>query len=74
MVIRQRSGEVLGLNEVGARVLEELDGERSIAALVDALAEDFEVERAALAEDILAFLESLLSKGVVVTAVEEQGR
>jgi hypothetical protein len=65
VVLRQRAAEVLGLNEVGGRLFDLLDGETPVAGLLARLAEEFEVERAPLASDVLAFLSRLVEVGVV---------
>lgn len=65
VVIRQGEGEVLGLNEVGARLLAEVDGERSLAAIAEQLLAEFEVEPAVLSSDLVAFAEELAAAGVL---------
>lgn len=65
VVVRQAAGEVLVLNEVGARVLDLLDAETPVAALVDALAAEFDVDRAALERDVAAYLRDLLDAGII---------
>ena len=54
VVLRQKAGEVLVLNEVASRVLDLADGETPIAGWVEALAAEYEVERDVLERDLLA--------------------
>lgn len=65
VVIRQEAGEVLVVNEVGARVLSLLDGERTVEVVLATLAEEFEVEREKLRADLAAYLRELLLNGVI---------
>lgn len=52
------------LNAVGTFVWERADG-RSIGAIVDAMVDEFEVERARAAEDVLRFVEKLVALGAL---------
>ena len=65
VVIRQRAGEVLGLNALGARLLDALDGERSVGAIVADLAADYTVELSQLESDALEFFAELAASGLV---------
>ncbi len=65
VVIRQEAGEALVLNEVGARILDLIDGQLDVRGLTLQLLEEFEVEPKALLTDTAAFLEELLAIGVV---------
>lgn len=67
LVLRQEAAEVLGLNPVGSRVLELIDGQRSVSDLLRILEGEYEVERAELESDVLGFLGELLQD----TALEE---
>lgn len=65
VVLRQASAEVLGLNPVGARLFDLLDGRTPVGRLVDRVLGELEVDRESLERDSLAFLEELLQAGVV---------
>jgi hypothetical protein len=65
VVVRQEAGEVLVLNAVGARVMELLNKPMSAAGLVNVLAEEYDVERATLEQDLSDYLENLLNAGVI---------
>lgn len=65
MVVRQRAGEVLVLNDTGIRVLELLDGEISVGALLDILADEYQVETSELRQDIQAYLAELSAAGLI---------
>jgi hypothetical protein len=68
VVLRQNVSEVMVLNEVGARILDLADGVMPIAGWVDALFEEFEVEREILEEDVLGFASELTDAGVLELA------
>ena len=65
IVVRQAAGEVLVLSEVGARVLDLLAAGTPIGGLLDVLAAEYEVDRATLERDVIAYLQQLLDAGVV---------
>jgi hypothetical protein len=65
LVVRQSVGEVLVLNDVGTRVLDLLEAGAVVGAVVDALALEYEVDRAVLEQDVAAYLGELLDAGIV---------
>ena len=65
VVIRQEAGEVLGINDVGARLLELVDGNLPVAKLIDTLDGDYEVERSVLERDVFEFLQELVGAGLI---------
>jgi hypothetical protein len=76
VVVRQRAGEVLVMNETAARLLELADGRTSVADWVEVLAGEYEVDREALERDVLAFILDLAEEGMLelVPAAEEESR
>jgi hypothetical protein len=54
-----------GLNDVGSRVWDLIDGRRTVSDIVDVIVEEFDVPRAQAAEDVEAFARQLLDKGLV---------
>ena len=57
-----------GLNAVGSRVWELIDGQRTVDEIVDVIVAEFEVSRTAAAADLDAFMRQLIDKGLVTTA------
>lgn len=57
-----------GLNAVGSRVWELIDGRRSVDEIADLVAGEFQVAPEAAARDVSAFVEQLLAKGLVTAA------
>ncbi|WP_235035062.1 pyrroloquinoline quinone biosynthesis peptide chaperone PqqD [Roseomonas sp. 18066] len=48
-----------------AAILQRVDGQRSIAAIIDALAADYAAPRELIAADVLAMLQDLAGKGLL---------
>jgi pyrroloquinoline quinone biosynthesis protein D len=65
VVLRQEAREVLVVNGVGARVLELLDGRRSVAEVAAVLREERDAPPEAIERDVEAFVDELLAAGVV---------
>lgn len=68
VVVRQRAAEVLGLDAAASRILELLDGERSLEAVIAALTAEYEGEPEAIAREVEAFVEELVAAGIVEPA------
>lgn len=68
VVIRQGDGEVVILNEVGARVLALIEEGSSVGRLLDQMTDEFDVERGELERDVLAFLQELVDTGIAEEA------
>lgn len=56
------------LNDVGSRIWQLIEQPASVAAIVDAIAEEYQVERGEAERDVLTFLHELESKGLVRSA------
>lgn len=65
VVVRQSSAEVLVLNGVGAAVLDLADGESSVGAWIEALAEVYDADPGILARDVLEFAAELEEAGLL---------
>ena len=65
VVIRQRAGEVLGLNALGARLLDALDGLKPVGEIVAVLASGYAVEHQEVERDALAFFAELAALGLI---------
>ena len=53
---------VLKLDEAGAAILAEMDGERTFAQVVEALAAKYDAPAGRIAGDVRSFLESLMER------------
>jgi len=73
VVIKQATPEVLVLSEVGARVLELVDGERTVAAIEALLVAEFDAPAATIAEDLATYLGELASIGLVEARTDAGG-
>ena len=65
ILIRQRDAEVVVLNEVGTRVLDLLQAGTPVREVLEAMAKEFEVGRADLDRDVLAFLRELIETDIL---------
>ncbi len=63
VMILQKAGEALVLNEVATRLLDLLDGVTPVSRWVDRLLEEHEVERPLLERDVVEFLGELCDLG-----------
>jgi pyrroloquinoline quinone biosynthesis protein D len=61
-------GAYFTLNEVGGRVWELCDGERTTAEVVDVICTEFDAPADVVAADVLALLDDLSSEGLVAEA------
>jgi pyrroloquinoline quinone biosynthesis protein D len=62
---------VLAPDEIAVEVLQLCDGVRSVAAMVDLLAEKYAADRIAIASDVIAMLQDLADKGFLIEAREK---
>ncbi len=65
VVVIQHSAELLMLNEIGGRILELLDQPKTLASLVEALQDDYEVDPDTLRIDTVDYILELEKDGVV---------
>jgi len=54
-----------GLNPVGSRIWELIDGQRSVEEIVGVIVKEFDVEPARADEDVRGFVQEVLDKGLV---------
>ncbi len=64
-VMNPDTSELHSFNEVGRRIWELTDGSRTVAAISEAIAEEFEVDAQTAQDDALEFLDELLSKDLI---------
>lgn len=57
--------ELLGLNEVGARIWELADGTRTVAEIAAVVEREFEVGIEEAAADVRSFVDEMVSKGAL---------
>ena len=69
LVLPER-GEVKVLNEVGARIWELVNGQRSVSHIAALICEEYEVELEVATSDTLEFLADLESRGVITVSDE----
>ena len=62
---------VLAPDEIAVEVLQLCDGVRSVATMIDQLAEKYTADRAAISIDVVAMLQDLADKGFITEAREK---
>lgn len=65
VVVRQEAGEVIVLNEIGARILALADGTAAIGHWMAPLLAEYETDETTLTGDVLAFAADLVAGGVL---------
>jgi pyrroloquinoline quinone biosynthesis protein D len=65
VVLDPASGRYYALDEVSARIWDLCDGSRSVAAMVDDLAAEYDAPREEIEADVLSFLAELAGEGLV---------
>jgi len=60
------NGQYYALDEVSGRIWELCDGSHSIAAMVEALRQDYDAPSAEIEQDVLAFLGEMTEEKLVV--------
>jgi hypothetical protein len=58
--------ELYSLNETGQAIWKHLDGARTLGAVVDALAQEFDAPRTELEADVLGFAGEMVRRGILV--------
>ena len=71
VLLRQREGEVLVLNEVASRILWLASEQTPRPEIVRRLFEEFEVDESQLVRDVTSFLEEMSQEGILVEAEVE---
>ena len=65
VLLRLEAGKVHALNEVGARIVDLIDGNRPLGKIIDTMSQEYEVGLEDLRADVIRFIETLLDGGVV---------
>jgi hypothetical protein len=66
VLVHPVQGKVRVLNPVGARVWELVDGQRTVAAIIEAIAAEYQADPARVEIDVTAFCVDLAQRGVLV--------
>ncbi|MFZ1060313.1 MAG: PqqD family protein [Candidatus Rokuibacteriota bacterium] len=67
VILSMETKVLRGLNPVGSRVWELIDGRRSVEEIAGLIVEEFDVTPEAAAQDVRRFVEELLVRGLVTT-------
>jgi Coenzyme PQQ synthesis protein D (PqqD) len=66
LLFNMNDGNYYSLNEIGSRIWELCDGNRSVSQLVEALAVEYDASSEVLENDVVELLESLQSGKLIV--------
>ncbi len=65
VILSMETKVLRGLNPVGSRVWELIDGQRSVEEIVGVIVEEFDVAPREAAPDVRGFVQELLDRGLV---------
>ena len=65
VILSMETKVLRGLNPVGSRIWELIDGQRSVEEIVGVIVKEFDVEPARADEDVRGFVQEVLDKGLV---------
>jgi hypothetical protein len=72
VVLNVSTGQYHGLNTMASAILDRLQSEATVADAIERLAREYDVPPDRLRDDVLALCESLLDRGLLVTAPGNQ--
>lgn len=72
LILRQDTSEVVVVNEVAARILQLLDGQRALREVAAILADEFAETPERLARDVETFVRELVDSGLVQVVSQDQ--
>ena len=64
-IVLPSRAEVKVLNEVGSRVWDAIDGRRTLGEILESIVSDYDIPRAQLEQDVVAFVGDLRQHGMV---------
>jgi hypothetical protein len=66
VIILPELGELKVVNEVGARLWNLVDGQKTVADLVDIICEEYDVDHDRGKQDVLNFLQQMIDKRILI--------
>jgi hypothetical protein len=72
LLFNMDDGSYYSLNEVGARIWELCDGMHSVEQVIDTLAQEYDVPKDVLAEDVVDFIERFQNDKLVVDTTQSE--
>lgn len=73
VIIVQKAGEAVVLNEMGTRILELIRQQASVKVIVSELSAEFDADKAQIRSDVLAYVADLVDAGVVTELGRDSG-
>lgn len=65
VLVDTEEGDVIRLNEVGAKIWKSLDEDKTADDIINYIHEDFEANRAVIEKDVLDFLKKLIAMEII---------
>lgn len=65
VLVDTEEGDVIRLNEVGAKIWKSLDEDKTADDIINHIHEDFEANRAVIEKDVLDFLKKLIAMEII---------
>ena len=66
MLLHLETGEYHGLNEIGCRIWELVDGERTAADVIEAIRAEVDDPPAALDDDVTGFIDAMRERDLIL--------
>jgi len=73
IILNLTTGTYFGLNEVGTRAWTEFAAAVTLAAVVETLTREYDVDRPTAERDVLELVEALAAKGLIVVGADGGG-
>jgi len=73
VLLCQEAAEVIGVNELGVRVVELIDSDLGVEAVVERLRVEFDAPQEALSRDVRRYIDELVDAGVLERRAQAPG-
>lgn len=70
VLLNPNTGKYFGMNAVGCSFWEKIDGQNTVAEIIDHLLEEYEVTRSVLEQDINELIDAMLKNNII--SIEKQ--
>ncbi|MBI3030215.1 MAG: PqqD family protein [Candidatus Rokubacteria bacterium] len=67
VILSMETKVLRGLNPVGSRVWELIDGRRDVEEIIEEIVQEFDVAAAEAGRDVMGFIQELLDRGLVTS-------
>ena len=71
VLVSPERGEVKVINQTGALIWKNCDGQTSVGQLVELVCSEYQVDREAAEKDLVEFLDALFMRGLITLDIEK---